>query len=121
MSVDSEYADLGRRRAALVARQRELEIERGQVAVELEKLDTRLTEMLAAETQVRLRVPAWAEERTRWTVMPGHGAETSRLRPDSPALSHLSTAVPCGQDCVVREVHSHYADGVVQIWEQSGS
>lgn len=116
--MDSEYADLGRRRAGLVARQRELEIERGQVAVELEKLDTRLTELLAAETQVRLRVPAWAEERTRWTVMPGHGAETSRLRPDSPALSHLSTAVPCPAGCTERELHSHYADGVLQVWEQ---
>lgn len=110
--MDSEYADLGRRRAALVARQRELEIERGQVAVELEKLDTRLTEMLAAETQVRLRVPAWAEDR---------GEKTMRLRPDSPALSHLSTAVPCGPACTERERHSHYADGVLQIWEQRGS
>lgn len=119
--MDSEYADLGRRRAALVARQRELEIERGQVAVELEKLDTRLTEMLAAETQVRLRVPAWALEREGWTVQPGHGAETSRLAPDNPTLSHLSTAVPCGQGCIEQARHSHYADGVVQIWEQSGS
>ncbi len=118
--MDAEYADLGRRRAALVARQRELEIERGQVAVELEKLDVRLTEMVRAEWEVTatLRVPAWAAERQAQTVQPGHGAETSRLRPDNPALSQLSTAIPCPSDCTSRELHSHYADGVMQIWEQ---
>lgn len=116
--MDSEWARIARDLAAVVRRAEALEIERGQLAVEREKLERRLAEMLDASERPA-RVPAWAQQRREWSVLPGHGAETARLKPGQQPLSHLSTAIPCPSGCKhsgqVR--HSHYADGVVHVWE----
>lgn len=114
--MDSEWAAIARDLAAVVRRGEALKVEAGQLAVKREQLERRLAEMLAAAER-SVRVPEWASERRALTVAPGHGAVTSRLAPNQPALSQLSTATPCPSDCVQRRVHSHYADGVTQIWE----
>jgi len=117
--MDGEWAAIARDLAAVVRRAEALKREAGELAVKREQLERRLAEMLAASERP-VRVPEWASERRALTVAPGHGAATARLVPGQPALSHLSTAIPCGAACDVAARglrHSHYADGVTQIWE----
>ncbi len=114
--MGDQWSELARELARVVRRSTELEKERALLAVQRERIERELAELMARESDgERFRVPAWLDrggEVQRGTMHQGEVA---------PAMEY---AVACprmeGGECGVpqEEVHTHYVNGKIIIWDE---
>ncbi len=114
--VGDQWSELARELARVVHRSGELEKERALLAVQRERIERELAELLVRETDgQRFRVPAWLDQ----------GAAVQRgvlARDESVPAAELAVVCPRleGGECGVpqEDVHTHYANGKIIIWDE---
>lgn len=113
--VADEFSELGRELARVVHRGLELEKERALLAVQRERIERELAELLVREVDgQRFRIPAWLDrggEVQRGTLPPEGAAPAAEYAVACPRMDGGECTVPA------ESVHTHYVNGKIIIWD----